>query len=127
MRTIDNREKIEEFSKNIWFKRNLNINHGVILINSEEICSYVMEINNFDNIFYKFLCKLYYLKTYDENLRRLINHIETHYELLPKHLKGKFELYLILFEIFYVLDKKHTIFEFLKFKEYELFRMYFER
>lgn len=86
-----------------------------------------MEINNFDNIFYKFLCKLYYLKTYDENLRRLINHIETHYELLPKHLKGKFELYLILFEIFYVLDKKHTIFEFLKFKEYELFRMYFER
>ena len=72
-----------------------------------------------------FLCKIYHLNIFNSQLRQLITYIEQKYELMPGHLRGKLELYLIMYSIFVEIDKSLTLYHFLELKQHELFKLYF--
>ena len=36
-------------------------------------------------------------------------HIEKHYRLLPSHLNGRFELYIVLYEMFENINREHSL------------------
>lgn len=44
---------------------------------------------------------------------------------MPGHLRGKLELYLIMYSIFAEIDKSLTLYHFLELKQHELFKLYF--
>lgn len=64
--TIDNRDKLKEFPEHLWFKKNININHGVILTKRDEIDDYLNANLKQEDIFYKFICIIYNFKTFDD-------------------------------------------------------------
>lgn len=72
-----------------------------------------------------FLCKVYNLNIFNNQLRQLISYVEAKYDLMPAHLHGKLELYLIMFSIFAEVDKSLELYNFLRLRQHELFKLYF--
>jgi hypothetical protein len=128
MVTIDNRERVEDFPKHLWFKRFQYSSHGVIVeVDRKAVQEYLSAKNGHESMFYLFLCKVYHLNIFNSQLRQLISYVEAKYDLMPEHLRGKLELYLIMYSIFAEIDKSLSLYEFLKLRQHELFKLYFER
>lgn len=78
-----------------------------------------------ESVFYMVLCQVYHLNAFNNQLRDLITFIEMKYEFMPGHLRGKLELYFIMYSIFSEIDKKLLLSQFLRLRQHSLFKLYF--
>lgn len=117
-------------SQSVWFKRNLYTQHDLIFLKKQEIKE-VHESNKSETIFYIFVEEFFTSIKDEAELHELVTHLEANYLQMPQHLKGKIFLYRNLFRYFdsgsQTLPGIRQLHEFLRLKDYEVFKALFDR
>lgn len=97
--TIYNKNNVEELTKTVWFKRNQYTLHDLIPLSKQKILE-IQDFNASDAIFYFFIEKIFENCHRPKDQEEVVLFLESNYEQLPQHLKGKIFLYRDLYHYF---------------------------